>query len=217
VIRIGHGVHYLMTDLRGKGVDATISSDGRIAFAGGTGRFAGADRFEMTTTKGHVTETGVRAQFTGSHFPLDPTAVHPVQGSAGLAGAYQCTQVEVDPRSGTTVISAPEQLDFTVHGDTLRVADSLGNYFEGLFVSPTQVVIRLVTNGSGRRFATLRGTTSNVDLDIFGLLTFTGAGHFVLVGPEQTREPNSTFANFVPAPHGPEIQLISHLTGQLPS
>lgn len=196
---------YLMTTLDGFGVEADVDGDGMINLvnvamgagsASGTGVFSDARNFtaEPTiTVPGSFTDaaftyTDNRIIGTDTDFPVEATTSG---SSPEAAGTYEGLFTLVDPETGAaTGAQTTEELTLSVTGSLLRLTRLSGEYYQGVFISPTRVAFRQVASGVGR-WASFVGSESNTGRDMVGVLDFNSTG-FAATLAFQTRSSRGT-------------------------
>lgn len=85
-----------------------------------------------------------------------------------------------DPQTGAVVDGGDEALALSVTDSRLRITDPQGLYFQGVFVTASQVVFRAIEGVSAQHpeYATFPGSAINFEQDMLGEAIFTDPDHF---------------------------------------
>lgn len=201
IMRGSSSRRFLMTTLDGFGVDADINSVGMINIvnvamgagsASGTGLFSDTRNFtaEPTITvpglftDAAFTYTDNRIFRTDASFPIEATTSG---SSPEAAGTYKGLFTLINPETGAATGAQTEELTLSVSGSLLRLTRLSGDFYQGVFVSPTRVAFRQVNTGTGR-WASFVGSESSTGQDMVGVLDFNSTG-FTATLAFQTRTP----------------------------
>ncbi len=182
---------YSLNDIFGGGFNGTITSDGVITLDGGVGNgsFSGPDNYVIMPNIGGTEFTFVnnRAPLTTPDFPLQLNSPRPA--NALLAGTWDNVLETIDPETGAMGPPASELLTLTTDGDTLRITDPGGLFFQGVFENGVQVAFRRIVPDPGGPFASFPGSDINFAQDMLGETVFLNVNEFVAFFLLQTRAP----------------------------
>ncbi len=184
---------YNIRDIFGGGFTGTIDSSGNIVIPGipMDGSFSDADNFVIFPFNGAFTFTSNRAATTGPGFPLrmeSPEVANPL-----LAGQWRNTLRFFDPQSGQPGAPATEIVTLSTAGNTLRITDPAGLFFQGVFENGLQAGFRVLNNPNFGTptgdFAPFPGSSTNIGQDLLGELNMVDINHFRASFLLQTRTP----------------------------
>jgi hypothetical protein len=186
---------YLVSDLRGEGVIAQITTGGVVTVqdvisgagdATGSGQFTtNSKNFTMSpviTIPGRYDHApfdyvGNRIIGTGTDFPLEASAV---SANSAVVGDYDVVVTGVNPETGAAQGSTTnETVTLSLDGDALRITRPSGDYYQGVFIRSDRVAFRSVSGATGR-FATFPGSENNVNLDMVGLADINSTGRLAV-------------------------------------
>lgn len=191
VIPITGANRYSLNDIAGGGFNATITDDGIITLDGGVGggNFSSPDNYVITPNLGGTvfTFTNNRAPLTTTDFPLQLNSPRPANSL--LAGSWDNVLQTINPETG--VISAPsnELLTLTTDGNTLRITDPGGLFFQGVFENGVQIAFRRIVPDPAGAFASFPGSDINFAQDMLGEALFLNVNEFVSFFLLQSRDP----------------------------
>lgn len=191
VIPIAGVDRYSLNDIFGGGFNATITPEGVITLDGGIGggSFSDPDNFVIMPNLGGTDFTFVnnRAPMTTVDFPLQLDSPRPANPL--LAGDWDNVLETIDPETG--VLGAPfnELLLLTTNGNTLRITDPAGLFFQGVFENGIEVAFRRIVPDPNGAFASFPGSDINFNQDMLGEAVFLNVNEFVAFFLLQSREP----------------------------
>lgn len=182
--------HFVAADIFGGGFGVTVDSAGQITIDNGigAGSFSSQDRFVVKPTLGGTLFTfdSMRAPDTTAELALSPSPA--VAGSQALAGTYTSQTTQLDPRTGDVIGDFEETVTIAVAGDTYRITDPQGLFFQGVFRSPTRVSFRVVTpSPKDERFQSLPGSSINFAQNMVGEATLIDANNWKAIVLLQSR------------------------------
>lgn len=167
---------YAFADTRSKGVIVTIDLDGRWTVeasehdSAGGGIFVDKDRALIDWRAWGMRFNGTlqRAAFTSPDFPL--VLESPEAGNPLLAGAWQSRSQQIGPLSGAVIEEREETVTVRVEGETLRLTDAAGRFYQGVFETPSLVGFRVIDNPPrSPLFRTFPGSATNREQDLLGM------------------------------------------------
>ncbi|MCG8464108.1 MAG: hypothetical protein MI750_04535 [Xanthomonadales bacterium] len=183
---------FRMADIFNGGFSATITPDGVITLDNGIGggSFSEPDRYVINPNIGGTGFTFVcnRAPFTGPDFPLMLQDARPA--NALFAGSWINQRERVDPEFGTVTALGEEALSLVNSGNTLRLTDPGGGFFQGVYENGKTIVFRrIVPEPSDPRFASYPGSSLSLQQNLIGVVRFLSINEFEAVFLLQTRAP----------------------------
>lgn len=183
---------YRLADIFSGGFNATIDEAGNITLdAGvGSGSFSSPDDYVITPNLGGSVFTfdNTRAPFTTPDFPLQLDS--PIAGNPILAGTYRTLTRPVNPRTGAPGAGGFENNTIAISGNTFRITDPGGLFFQGVFETPTHAAFRVVVpQPSDTRFRTFPGSSINFTQNMLGSVSITSVNAFEAVFLLQSRAP----------------------------
>lgn len=183
---------YRMADLFSGGFNATIDTNGTIVLDNGigTGSFNGPDAYiiEPTLSGQPFVFNCSRAPFTDVEFPLSLNSARPTNPL--FNGAWINQRQRVDPETGAVTELGTQNLSLLPGGNTLRISDDNGGFFQGVMEDGDTIVFRLVSpEPSDPRFASIPGTTLNLQQNLVGFAHFVSINEFEALFLLQTRQP----------------------------
>lgn len=182
---------FSLNDIFGGGFNATITPDGIITLDGGVGdgSFSDPDNYIIMPNLGGTDFTFVnnRAPMTTVDFPLQLESPRPA--NAILAGDWDNVLQTINPETGAIGAPANELLVLSTDGNTLRITDPGGLFFQGVFENGVQVAFRRIDPDPNGVFASFPGSDINFNQDMLGETTFLNTNEFVAFFLLQTRAP----------------------------
>lgn len=165
---------YQLVDIFGGGFDATITPEGLITLDNGIGggSFSDNNNYVITPDLGSIfTFTCNRAPLTDANFPLQLVSARPA--SDLFTGTWNNVIESINPETGSIGSPSNEDLILTVSGNTLRITDPGGLYFQGVFETGRQIVFRKIDpNPAGSSVASFPGSDINFSQDMVASVYF---------------------------------------------
>ncbi len=192
VIPIPGTDRYQVADIFAGGFNATIDSSGSIVLDGGigTGSFSSPDDWIIRPRIGGSTFLfdNVRAPATGTDFPLELDSAAPANGI--LSGTYRSLTESLNPRTGVRVGGGFENVTVTATGQTFRITDPGGLFFQGVFESPLEVGFRFLSpNPANPRYRSFPGSAINFAQNMLGRVTIEDVNSWSAIVLLQSRTP----------------------------
>ena len=189
---IGGSNRFRLADIFGGGFNATIDGAGNIVLdnGAGLGQFFNADEYDITPNiNGSVFLFDCnRAPLTTADFPLQLDSARPANPL--LAGRWINQRERIDPETGVVTPITTEIINASVGSTSLRLSDPNGGFFQGIFENGNTVVLRLVVpEPADARFASIAGTSLNLQQNVLGVIRFTSINSLEAVFLLQTRQP----------------------------
>lgn len=189
---IPSGNNYILADIFGGGFTASITPDGVINLLGnpGGGSFSTPDDYIITPFIGgtNFTFDNNRAPFTTPDFPLQLTSA--TQGPSVFAGAFSSLTQQWNPQTGQLLGGGFENVNITLTGNSFRITDPQGLFFQGTFETPVHAGFRVVVpTPSPIAFRTFQGSATNTNLNILGEARLIDVNTFEATVLAQTRTP----------------------------
>ena len=189
----GSTTQYDIRDIYGGGFTGTIDSAGNIVIPGESrdGMFSDSDDFIIYPFSSAFTFASKRIPTTTVDFPLaldSPRPANPL-----LDGQWNNTLRSIDPETGAMGAPGTEVITVSTSGNTVRITDPNGLFFQGVFEDGLTAGYRVVNNpnfGAARGvFATFPGSSTNVGQDLLGKLNMVSINEFRASFILQTRTP----------------------------
>lgn len=195
---------YQLVDIFGGGFNASITPEGIITLDNGTGdgSFSDTDNYVITPNLGGTlfTFTCNRAPLTDADFPLQLIDARPANDL--FAGTWNNVIESINPETGIIGTPGNEELELMVAGNTLRITDPAGLYFQGVFETGRQVVFRkIVPEPSDPSLESFPGSDINFDQNLIASVYFDDINQFTGLFMLQSR-----------APLGSQTQLMFRFT-----
>ncbi len=192
VIPIAGTDRYQVADIFAGGFNATIDASGAIVLDGGvgTGSFSTPDAWIIRPTLSGTPFlfNNLRAPDTGVDFPLELVSAAPANPI--LSGVYRSLTESLNPRTGARVGGGFENVTITATGQTFRITDPGGLFFQGTFESPLEVGFRFVTPTPGNpRYRTFPGSSINFTQNMLGRVTIEDVNSWSAIILLQSRAP----------------------------
>ncbi len=182
---------YSLNDIFGGGFTATITLEGVITLDGGVGNgsFSDPDNYVITPDLGGTVFTFVnnRAPLTSPNFPLQLSSPRPA--NTLLAGNWNNVLQTINPETGVIGPPSNELLTLTTAGNTLRITDPGGLFFQGVFENGVQVAYRRIVPDPTGVFASFPDSDINFAQDMLGETMFLNVNEFVAFFLLQSRAP----------------------------
>jgi len=196
---------FRLADIFGGGLDARITADGQITLLDGvgSGNFSGPDRYTIRPNLGgaRFTFTCNRIDGTDADFPLE--LVSPRPANSLLAGDWETEIIEFNPETDQPISTNFETLSLTASGNSLRLTDNDGLFYQGVFENGISLLFRtIIPNPRSARFASFPEADSNSTDDVIGAINFSDINTFSGLLLLQTR-----------AALGSQSQLAFHYRG----
>ena len=172
---------FRLADIFGGGLDARITPNGQITLSDGrgTGAFDGPDRYTIRPNLGgaRFVFNNNRIAGTDADFPLELSSPRPANNL--LAGEWETLITEFDPETSQSSSTNVEVLTLVTDGNSLRMTDSDGLFFQGVFENAASLVFRtIVPNPRSARFASFDDADSNSPDDVVGAMSFSNINNF---------------------------------------
>ena len=152
---------YRLADIVGGGWNATVTPEGVVDIlnAPGDGLYSDADNYILNPSFAGSTFifNNNRAPHTDVDFPLQ--MVSPVTGNPMLSGVYTTLTQTVNPETAQILTSVTQDITAFIVSDTFSITDPAGEFFRGVFETPTRVGFRVVVpRPSDTRFRSFAGS-----------------------------------------------------------
>jgi len=168
-----NGTNFNLRDVYGGGFTGTIDPAGLISINGfPDGMFSDPDNFVIFPSFGgsSFTFTSNRIPTTTVDFPLRLASPRPADPL--LAGQWTNTLRQINPETGQPGGPGTEQISVTVNGNTVRITDPGGLFFQGVFENGLTAGYRVISNpffGTPPvAFRTFPGSATNIGQDLLG-------------------------------------------------
>ncbi len=188
------GNRFVLSNITGGSFPGAITPQGDISLDGlGEGSFSGQDNFMFTASVSGTPFAfeGNRVPMTTTDFPLRLDSPRPANEL--LAGAWENVFEIIDAENGETISQTAEALIITTDNNNLRMTDSDGNFFQGVFENGVQVGFRRIFPDPGglfADFASFPGSEYNLtDENILGEVRFLNVNSYIANFLLQTRRP----------------------------
>ena len=166
-----NGTNFALRDIYGGGFNGAIDAAGVIT---GTapGMFSGPDNFVIfpSFAGGTFTFTCNRFPTTTVDFPLRLASPRPADPL--VAGQWTNTLRQINPETGVPSAPGVEPLTITTNGNTVRITDPGGLFFQGVFENGLTAGFRVVNNPffgtPPTAFRTFPGSATNIGQDLLG-------------------------------------------------
>ena len=189
----GNGNTYFLRDIYGGGFTGTINEDGDITIgAFPPGMFSTPDDFVIFPVLGgsSFTFTCNRVPTTTPDFPLrlfSPRSANPL-----LDGQWNNTLQFINPETGVPNPPGNEIITISTNGNTVRITDPGGLFFQGVFEDGLTAGFRVVNNpffGTATGiYATFPGSSTNIGQDLNGEMNMININEFRASFLLQTRQ-----------------------------
>ena len=181
---------YRVADIFGGGFNATITPTGAIVLdaGAGTGSFTTPDAWTIRPTVTGVSFlfNNLRVANTDADFPLELVSASPANGI--LSGTYRSLTERLNPRTGALLSGGVENVTVLASGQTFRITDPGGLFFQGVFESPLEVGFRVVSPvPTDPRFRTFAGSSTNMTQNVLGRVRVESANSWSAIILLQTR------------------------------
>lgn len=171
-------------DIYGGGWTGTISPDGVVTIAGfpNDGMFSSPDDFVIfpVFAGGTFTFDSSRVPTTGTNFPLRLQSPRPAESM--LAGQWVNTLRSINPETGQSSAPATEVINISVSGNTVRITDPGGLFFQGVFENGRNAAFRVVNNPffgtASPGYRTFPGSSTNIGQDLLGEMNMISINEF---------------------------------------
>lgn len=192
VIPIPGTDRYQVADIFAGGFNATIDVSGAVVLDGGlgTGSFSTADDWIIRPRLGGTPFVfdNIRAPDTSVDFPLELESAAPANEILG--GTYRSLTESLNPRTGLRIGGGVENVTVTADGQTFRITDPGGLFFQGTFESPLDIGFRVVTpTPSNPRYRTFSGSSINFAQNMLGRVTIEDVNTWSAIILLQSRTP----------------------------
>jgi len=182
---------FSLNDIFGGGFLGTITAEGMITLDGGlgSGSFSDPDNYVVMPNLGGTvfTFTNNRAPLTTPDFPLQIDSPRPA--NTLLAGTWSNDLQVINPQTGVISAPATELLTLTTVGNSLRITDPTGLFFQGVFENGVQVAFRRIVPDPAGVFASFPDSDINFPQDMLGETIFLNVNEFVSFFLLQSRDP----------------------------
>lgn len=191
-IPISGSNRYRLADIFSGGFNATIDGGGSIVLDNGigTGSFSGPDNYVITPNingSSFVFDCN-RAPLTTPQFPLQLVSSRPA--NVLFAGNWINQRERIDPETGVITPLGSEVITASVGSNTLRLSDTSGGFFQGVFENGNTIVLRLVIpEPSDTRFASIPGTSLQLQQNVLGVIRLSDINTLEAIFLLQTRQP----------------------------
>ena len=178
----GSTTQYNIRDIFGGGFLGTVSADGTVLIPNASmdGSFGDADNFVVFPFNGAFTFTSNRVPTTTVDFPL--TLESPRSANPLLSGAWSNTLRRINPETGQVVGSGTETITISTNGNTIRITDPSGLFFQGVFEDGLTAGFRAISNPVFQPptgiYASYPGSSTNIGQDLLGELNMLNINQF---------------------------------------
>ena len=178
----GSTTQYDIRDIYGGGFRGTIDAAGNIVIPGESrdGMFSDPDNFQIFPFDNAFTFTSNRIPTTTVNFPL--TLESPRPANPLLNGQWNNTFRSINPETGRFVARDIEIVTVTTDGNTVRITDPNGLFFQGVFEDGLTAGYRVVANSNFATpagiFATFPGSSTNTNQDLLGEMNLISINEF---------------------------------------
>lgn len=172
---------YRLADIVGGGWNAVVTPEGAVDIlnAPGDGQYSDADNYILNPSFAGSTFVfnNNRAPHTDVDFPLQ--LVSPIAGNPMLSGVYSTLTQSVNPETGEILSGSTEDNTVWIVGDIFSITDPAGEFFRGVFETPTRVGFRVVVpRPSDTRFRTFAGSEISLNQNLMGSVRITSINTF---------------------------------------
>ena len=178
----GSTTQFNIRDIYGGGFFGTISADGTVVIPNESvdGSFSGPDNFVIFPFNGVFTFTSNRVPTTTVDFPL--TLESPRSANPLLSGVWSNVLRQINPETGQVLSSGTETITISTNGNTIRITDPGGLFFQGVFEDGLTAGFRTISNPNFQpppgAFATFPGSSTNIGQDMLGELNMLNINQF---------------------------------------
>ena len=178
----GSTTQFNIRDIYGGGFTGTIDAAGNVVIPGGSpnGMFSDPDNFVIFPFNGAFTFTSNRIPTTTVNFPLvldSPRPANPL-----LNGQWNNTLRSINPETGVMGAPGTEIITITTAGNTVRITDPNGLFFQGVFEDGLTAGYRVAANPNFATpsgiYATFPGSSTNIGQDLLGELNMISINEF---------------------------------------
>jgi hypothetical protein len=172
---------YRLADIVGGGWNAIVTPEGAVDIlnAPGDGQYSDEDNYILTPSFAGSTFifNNNRVPHTDVDFPLQ--LFTPTDGNPLLSGFYTTQTQSVNPETSEVISSEVKDTIVTINGTTFQVADATGEFYTGIFETPTRVGFRVVVpRPNDTRFRTFAGSALNQSQNLLGSVRITSINTF---------------------------------------
>ncbi len=172
---------YRLADIVGGGWNAIVTPEGAVDIlnAPGDGQYSDEDNYILNPSFAGSTFVfnNNRAPYTDVDFPL--RLISPVVGSSMLSGVYTTHTQTVNPETSEILSGEFEDNTVSILGSSFRVTDPAGDFFAGVFETPTRVGFRVVVpTPNDTRFRTFAGSSLSLSQNLMGSVRITSINTF---------------------------------------
>ena len=178
----GSATQFDIRDIYGGGFRGTIDAAGNIVIPGESrdGMFSDPDNFVIFPFNGGFTFTSNRIPTTTVNFPL--TLDSPRPANPLLDGEWNNTLRSINPETGAMGAPGTEIITIATSGNTVRITDPGGLFFQGVFEDGLTAGYRVVANPNFATptgiFATFSGSSTNTGQDLLGEMNMISINEF---------------------------------------
>ena len=178
----GSTTQFDIRDLYGGGFRGTIDAAGTIVIPGEPrdGMFSDPDNFVIFPFNSGFTFTSNRIPTTTVNFPL--TLDSPRPANPLLNGRWNNTLRSINPETGAMGAPGTEIITITTNGNTVRITDPNGLFFQGVFEDGLTAGFRVLNNpnfGTATgTYAAFPGSSTNVGQDVLGEMNMVSINEF---------------------------------------
>lgn len=189
-----NGNTFNMRDIYGGGFTGTITPEGIVTIPGfpNNGMFSDADNFVIFPMFGGGTFTfnSNRVPTTSVNFPLRLQSARPAEST--LAGQWTNSLTVINPETGQINGTGNEFINVTVNGNTVRITDPNGLFFQGVFENGRNAGFRVISNPffgtPPLAFRTFPGSSTNIGQDLLGEMNMISINEFRATFMLQSRQ-----------------------------
>ena len=189
----GSTTQFNIRDIFGGGFVGTIDADGNVTIpnASMNGFFSDPDNFVIFPFNGAFTFTSNRVPTTTVEFPL--ILESPRSANSLLNGAWTNSLRQINPETGQVLGAGNETITITTNGNTVRITDPGGLFFQGVFEDGLTAGFRVLANPNFGTptgiFASFPGSSTNIGQDLLGEMNMININEFRASFLLQSRTP----------------------------
>ena len=178
----GSTTQFNIRDLFGGGFVGTIDAAGNITIPGQSmdGEFTSPDNFVIFPFGGAFTFSSNRVPTTTPDFPL--VLESPRSANSLLNGAWNNTLRQINPETGAASGPGTEVITLSAVGNTIRITDPSGLFFQGVFENGLVAGFRSLANPNfpppAGIFASFPGSATNIGQDLLGEMNMININEF---------------------------------------
>lgn len=178
----GSTTQFNIRDIFGGGFLATVDASGNIVIPGASmdGEFTDNDNFVIFPFNGSFTFSSNRVPTTTPDFPLILESPRPANSL--LTGAWNNTLRQINPETGTQSAPGTETITLTPLGNSIRITDPSGLFFQGVFENGLVAGFRSLANPNfpppAGIFASFPGSSTNIGQDMLGEMNMININQF---------------------------------------